>query len=331
MLNNFRPMLAGTIKNIEDLQQLYYPIFASPKLDGIRCLIHPELGAVSRTMKRIPNQFLWKTFSDNPALSHEENSALHYLDGELICGERTAPNVYQHTVSEVMTQHNTERVTEATLVVFDTFNSEHSNLNYDERIDQVLTSVWESNFNVKTREYLSQQGYQNYEIPNIEVLESIICQTPEDILRTEESYLQQGYEGIMLRTLDSKYKFGRSTLREQYLLKLKRFADAEATIIGYEPLQRNHNTAEKDAFGLMKRSTHIENKIDAPLLGNLIVRTEAGIEFSIGTGFTENQRSDLWNCRENLIGQVIKYKYQEVGVKDKPRFPVFLSFRPEGA
>ena len=52
-----------------------------------------------------------------------------------------------------------------------------------------------------------------------------------------------------------------------------------------------------------------------------------GVEFSIGSGFTEEQRREIWNKKVELIGSIVKYKYFEVGVKDKPRFPIFLAFR----
>ena len=49
--------------------------------------------------------------------------------------------------------------------------------------------------------------------------------------------------------------------------------------------------------------------------------------FSVGSGFTDAQRLDFWRNAESLIGKVIKYKSFTVGVKDKPRFPIFLGFR----
>jgi DNA ligase-1 len=51
------------------------------------------------------------------------------------------------------------------------------------------------------------------------------------------------------------------------------------------------------------------------------------VEFDIGTGFTADQRQLLWSVGDNLIGRVVKYKSQPTGVKEKPRFPVFLGFR----
>jgi DNA ligase-1 len=47
----------------------------------------------------------------------------------------------------------------------------------------------------------------------------------------------------------------------------------------------------------------------------------------VGTGFTADQRADFWSRREQLRGQLVKYKHFPHGVKDAPRHPVFLGFR----
>lgn len=36
---------------------------------------------------------------------------------------------------------------------------------------------------------------------------------------------------------------------------------------------------------------------------------------------------EIWNKQVELIGSTVKYKYFEIGVKDKPRFPIFCGFR----
>jgi DNA ligase-1 len=65
-------------------------------------------------------------------------------------------------------------------------------------------------------------------------------------------------------------------------------------------------------------------------LGALKVRdVTTGIEFNIGTGYTAAQRAELWAMwlAGTLAGKIAKYKHFEVGVKEAPRFPVFLGFR----
>ena len=64
-------------------------------------------------------------------------------------------------------------------------------------------------------------------------------------------------------------------------------------------------------------------------LGALIVRDKkTKVEFSIGTGFDDAERLRIWQMDDlSISGVVIKYKSQPTGVKDKPRFPVYLGFR----
>jgi DNA ligase-1 len=140
--------------------------------------------------------------------------------------------------------------------------------------------------------------------------------------------LADGYEGVMIRSLDGPYKCGRATHREKYLTKIKRFDPSTAEIIGYEPLYHNDNPAEKDNFGRTKRSSHQDNKIAIELFGKFILRDiETGIEFSCGTGMTHSQREQFWADRDSLVGQYVEYKSFNIGVLEKPRHPVFLRLR----
>ena len=139
-----------------------------------------------------------------------------------------------------------------------------------------------------------------------------------------------GYEGIMLRNPGGIYKHGRSTLKEGHLLKLKRFVDSEAIVIDVKPLMHNENEAVRNKLGHLERSSKKAGKVATNMVGSLVVRdVKTGVEFEIGTGFDEKQRYDLWSDRHLIVAQkwVVKYKSQPIGVKEKPRFPVFLGFR----
>lgn len=228
----------------------------------------------------------------------------HGLDGELIVGHPTHPNVFQLTTSGVMSIEGTPNVC---LYVFDCWYAEGG---IDTRYNEVLKIT------------------RNSSKADIEVVPQIIINSLEELYKFEEDCLEKGYEGVMLRYPNAPYKNGRSTIKEGALLKLKRFSDSEAYILGMEPLLRNHNEPTKNALGHTERSSHICNKTADDLLGALNVKDiHTGIEFSIGSGFTEEQRREIWNKQVELIGSIVKYKYFEVGVKDKPRFPIFLGFR----
>lgn len=281
-------MLGASVK----IDKLVYPIYMSPKLDGIRVIVK-DGQVLSRSGKLIPNLFIQSLFKD-----------YHGIDGELIVGSPVHPNVFQITTSGVMSIEGTPNIK---LYAFDSWNAEGG---IDERYTRLL--------------YITKGSFT----ANIEIVPQTIINSKEELLKFEEDCLQTGYEGAIIRYPNAKYKNGRSTIKEGALLKLKRFKDSEAIILGMEPLFRNHNEATKNALGHTERSSHTCNKVADDLLGALNVKDiHTGVEFSIGSGFTEEQRREIWNKQVELIGSIVKYKYFEIGVKNKPRFPIFLNFR----
>jgi DNA ligase-1 len=147
----------------------------------------------------------------------------------------------------------------------------------------------------------------------------------------EAKTLGQGFEGVMLRKPDGKYKHGRSTAKEQILMKLKRFEDAEARVMGFEEQMHNGNEATTDKLGAKVRSSKKSGMSGKNTLGALQVvglnGEFKGCSFNIGSGFNDELRAKIWKQPDLFKGQVVKYKYFSLGSKDAPRFPVFLGFR----
>lgn len=291
--SNLRPMLAA--KTPDDITQLRFPLYASPKLDGVRCLIRAGQ-PVSRTLKPIRNAHVKSVLS---------YVGLEGLDGELVVGSPTAPDVYRTTNSGVMSFSG---IPEFRFFVFDYFLKA------------------EENFHKRLKFLQDLVGTLNFK-PEIVLHEHRKIGSPDELTEYEKEALSAGYEGIVVRALEAPYKHGRSTLREQGMVKIKRFMDAEATVVGAEELMHNDNEAMTNELGYTERSAHQENQVPMGMLGALIVETPEGVRFKIGTGFTATLRSELWHRKDSLVGQLVKYKYFDVGVKDKPRHPVFLGFR----
>jgi DNA ligase-1 len=140
----------------------------------------------------------------------------------------------------------------------------------------------------------------------------------------------------MLRTPNSPYKQGRSTLKEGWLLKVKRFKDSEAEIIGFEEQMENTNEKTKDELGHSKRSSHKAGMVGKGTLGKFLVREIGstpwfGREFAIGTGegLTNELRQEIWDNRDKHLGKILTYKYQVHGIKELPRLPISKGFRDE--
>ena len=282
-----KPMLGVNV----ELDKLTYPVYMSPKLDGIRVIVK-DGQVLSRNGKLIPNLFTQSLFKSYCG-----------IDGELIVGSPVHPNVFQTTTSGVMTIEGSPNVK---LYAFDSWNAEGG---INERYVKLLQITKDNS-------------------TNIEIVQQTVVNSEEELLKFEEDCLQKGYEGVIIRYPNAKYKNGRSTIKEGALLKLKRFDDSEAIILSMEPLLRNHNEATKNALGYTERSSHKDNLITDDLLGSLYVQDcVTGVKFNVGSGFTEKQRKDIWNKLTKLTGSIIKYKHFKVGTKDKPRFPIFLGFR----
>lgn len=284
----FKPMLACNA----ELDKLKYPLLSSPKLDGVRCCIR-EGQALSRTLKPIPNVHVQQV------LNHR---CFDGFDGELIVGDPTSKTCYRDTVSGVMSR---EGVPDFTYYVFDL--TDHD-CGFQERYAELGRRI--TGASATTR------------------LGHTIIHGINELTEYEAAIVSQGYEGIILRSMDAPYKFGRSTVKEGYMLKVKRFVDNEAEIIGFEEELKNENEATTNELGRTQRSSHAAGKVGKGTLGAFLVRDAAtGVEFSVGTGLTADERALCWRDRHALVGELIKYKSFEVGVKDKPRHPVFLGFR----
>lgn len=301
-----RPMLAAPTKEAE-LKVIKWPKLLSAKIDGIRMLVVEQDGkpvCLSRKMLPIPNRHVQALFARPEFVG---------LDGELVCGLPYDKDCYRKTNSAAMTADGTPDIT---WYVFDSFNQKKEP--YGVRAVEAKSRVtWAKEVGRVGLEWLSQIPIYNY----------------DEMRAIEEGYLEQGYEGAMLRCPKAPYKENRSTLKQEWLLKVKRFTDSDAEVIDSTELRHNENEATTDETGYTKRSSHAAGKTDSGTLGTLVVKCcdkndpFYGVQFEVGTGFTAEQRQNLWQNRKYLVGKKIKYKYFPIGCKDKPRHPVFLGWR----
>lgn len=286
-----KPMLAGKCK---DTSNLKYPVMCTPKLDGIRCIVVNNK-ALSRSFKPIPNKYT-RTFV--------ESNCPNGFDGELV-----VKGTFQDVSSSIMSEDGQP---DFTYMVFD-FVKTTLSVPYDIRMKDLEAQI------------------KSIGSERIQAVLPILINNEEELLAFEKKCLAEGYEGIMIRDPKGEYKCGRSTEREGLLLKLKRFEDAEAVIVGYGEKMHNTNEAKKDELGYTKRSTSKNGMVPAGTLGEIRVRSkDFKNEFCIGSGFDDALRAKLWKEKDKLVGRIVKFKYQTVGsTADAPRLPIFLGFRSE--
>ena len=298
-----KPMLAGKATD-NQIEKLFAkgPLEASFKLDGIRCMIQDGV-ALSRSLKPIRNKHIQSVIG---------RKEFNGFDGELIVGEPTDSDVYRNTCSHVMSENKEFKFS---FWIFDFLNNDI----YKNRKKEIS--------------FLKQVILQKI-IPEhdhtLKMLGTKTINTMEELEKYEVDCLEIGYEGVILRDPNTKYKHGRSTVKEGGLIKVKRFNDSEARILGVEEQMKNNNEKKVNELGRGQRSSHKENKTPKGTLGALVVKDiYSGVQFNIGTGFTNTIRDQLWKYKDGLVGQAIKYKYFSIGVKDAPRHPVYLGMRDD--
>lgn len=275
----------------ENPHLLPFPVLATPKLDGIRCL---KIGgkALSRSFKPISNRF---------AREWIEANLPDGVDGELMLRDGT----FSETTSAIGRRDGQP---DFVFHVFD-YVDESTATPYAERMKR-LAALPDHDQVVKV-------------LP-------VIIRNAAELATYEEECIAAGYEGVMVRSTHSPYKCGRSTEREAWLLKIKRFEDAEAVVLEPYEGMTNQNAAELDAFGRTKRSLAQAGMVGRGELGGFIVRhLSTGVEFRLGYNHIVGgiDRVTLWMDRDSLIGRVVKFSHQPSGAKDAPRFPKFIGFR----
>lgn len=241
----------------------------------------------SRTLKPIPNAFVRSAL---------ESVLPDGCDGELMYG-----TTFQECTSAVMTR--------------DGPRSGFTYYAFDIVPDRVLSRLSPYADRVEHLAHLFRQPDRLNSLKAIAhvltvvVLQPVPVKTMAALDLYESRMLAEGFEGIMVRRPGGRYKFGRSTAKEGLMLKVKRFEDAEAKVLDTEEL------------------IHATGTVASKLLGALVVVRPDGVQFNIGSGFSAEQRKDLWKKRRSLVGLSVKYKFFPIGVKEAPRFPTFLGFR----
>ena len=129
-------------------------------------------------------------------------------------------------------------------------------------------------------------------------LEQTLCEGVEHLQEELERVESLGGEGLMMRSPGSSYEVGRSDT----LLKVKTFHDDEAVVIDHLPGKGRHKGR----------------------LGAVAVQLPNGIQFSVGTGFSDAERE-----APPEIGAVITFRYQELSNGGVPRFPTFVRERSD--
>lgn len=122
------------------------------------------------------------------------------------------------------------------------------------------------------------------------------------MIEQRDKFMAQGFEGSMYKDAYSMYQFKRSDA----MLKFKKFETMDAKIVDVEEGRGKY----------------------VGVLGALVVEAD-DVRFNVGSGYTDNERTELWNLRETLLGKTVEVKYQNKTNHGKGRFPIYIRMRPD--
>ena len=272
------------------LEHLRYPLLVSPKLNGVRGYV-AQGKVLSTSNKRLPNVHLQALFQ----------SAEH-CDGELIVGDPSdTQNSLNRTTSVVMSDE--KPVDGLKFYAFD--HVKNTDWRFIDRIELL----------------------QETKHPGVIIIRHELVQNEKELLAKEIEYLSRGYEGLITRDPLAQYKFGKSTAKQAWMGKMKRFKDDEAVIIGFVEGQKNNNVKVVSETGRSKRSSAKAGKEAKGTLGSLVCLWKNGQTFNIGTGFTDDEKAYIWTNQAEYLNQLAKFKFFELGSGDVPVLPVWLGLR----
>ena len=298
MSTSFKPMKATDVVDTKDLK---YPLIASPKIDGVYALVK-DGKLLGRSLKPFKNRYITECLSD---------PAFEGFCGELCMIEPDNLDVARQDLCRMTTScvNTIEKEWKFIWLLFDYTHPDVIDLPYEERM-------------LVLENYLDILDH-----PLIEIIPYQTLETAEEVDEVYGKSLDAGFEGLVLRDPEGKWKNGRSTLKQQLFLRMKPQDDFEAIVMDAIEAMENQNEAKINELGYTERSSHKENKIGKGMVGSFkCIDLATGKEIVVGAGkLTHEERIKYWG--EVPKNSIIKYKAMTTGQKDLPRFPRFISFR----
>lgn len=257
-----RPMLAFDYnKRGKDIT---FPCFVQPKLDGVRAIFYNNK-IYSRNGKLYPHL----DFICNEINNVNKNLI---LDGELYSDSLTFQEINGIVKKVKMKPLDLEKIK---LIKFNVF-------------DVILEVDYVSRYKC-LQEFVSKRSFKYLNFVKTE-----ICEKEKDLETFNQKYLDQWYEGLMLRNFNGVYSNDRSV----NLQKLKIFDDSEFEIIGFT----SGEGTEKDAIIIECKTK--ENKT-----------------FTVRPSGTIKDRIKLFKNGKKFVGKMVTIKYFGFTDDGIPRFP----------
>ena len=260
-------------------------VATEPKLDGVRCIAVSKNGVTtlySRNGKSISDNYRDTIIRDigNLTISGRIPKEIVF-DGELMGSDFT------QTVSQFRKKTGAD-TSDHVYHIFDW-------MPYEDWISQKSTLTCQ-----ETRERLEDMSLESQSRFLRVVKRDIV--SPDKVKTMHDIYVSQGYEGVMIKTLHTKYKFGRGF----NVTKLKAFFDADLEVVRFEEGDGKYSGS----------------------LGAIVVKNK-GVLVNVGSGFSDEERKMIWDDRSNFRGMIAEVRYQEETPDGSLRFPTFRGWRSD--
>jgi DNA ligase-1 len=260
-----------------------YPVRVEAKLDGLRLIAVKNRGEVSLfTRSGTPIETLPKIVQAIKDLKHDDI----VLDGEVM-GEDWNESASVVMSSKAKKDDSTMRYHVFDCVNFEDWQQQKSETHYRARLLDISMIVGDV------------QGTP------FRYVKSTTANDETELRQFYNECLTEGYEGVMLKRLDTPYQWKRTDA----IVKMKPVATEEGVIVGW------HLSSEKT-----KR---------AGQFGGFLVLTPNGVVTKVGGGYTDSIKSQIQiEGPDTYIGRIVEAEHQPPFTADgKMRFPVFSRFR----
>jgi DNA ligase-1 len=276
------PMLAQRFT--ERKHHIKYPCLVQPKLDGVRSIATVTNDSVKfSSRKDKPYNTVDHLTKDMLEIFKVSNGTVLLIDGE----------IYKHglTLEEInrrVKKDRGEATDELNFWVFDIANENIPDGNRQEMLDI----------------YFNASDNKSMEKFSIKRVPTYTCNSEEEVKKYHDQFVQEGFEGVIVRNMNGKYIFDK---RSNDLQKYKEFLDDEFEIVGV---------------------TSGKGREEGAIIFSCAVKNPKGVEtFEVRSRGSIEQRREMMKGADKYIGKLLTVRYFALTELNVPQFPVGITVR----